>query len=98
MLFDEKINETYNLNISEASNFSVQDQKALRREFDELLTSISKPPDEDSGPTKEEVKRLKDAAFGPLTFWVIETRPIQVPVWKGDVRQVMSFYLILDLL
>lgn len=26
--------------------------------------------------SKEDVKRLKDAAFGPNTFWVTETQPI----------------------
>ena len=57
----------------------LQDQAALRKEFDQLLNTISKPPAElDLGMTKDEIKKLKDAAFGPLTFWVTETRPIQV--------------------
>ena len=58
---------------------TLQDQAALRKEFDQLLNTISKPPAElDLGMTKDEIKKLKDAAFGPLTFWVTETRPIQV--------------------
>ena len=27
--------------------------------------------------SKDDIKRLKEAAFGPLTFWITETKPIQ---------------------
>ena len=53
-----------------------QEQEALRKEFDELLNAIAKPADK--GLTKAEIKALKDAAFGPLTFWITEMRPIEV--------------------
>jgi hypothetical protein len=56
----------------------LQDEAALRREFDELLKTITTPPKESGGPSKEEMKKLKDTVFGPMTYWVTETRPIQV--------------------
>lgn len=53
---------------------SDQQQQALKREFESLLESLAKPQELLS---KDDIKALKDAAFGPLTFWVTETRPIQ---------------------
>ncbi|KAF5828946.1 membrane associated metalloprotease [Dunaliella salina] len=52
---------------------SEADQAQLKQEFDGLLQKISKPPE---AMSKEDIKRLKDAAFGPQTFWVTETQPI----------------------
>lgn len=57
-----------------ASSASEQEQEALKREFEALLEVITKPSDMID---KDDIKRLKDACFGPLTFWVTETRPIQ---------------------
>mmetsp|Transcript_30997 Transcript_30997/g.68746 ORF Transcript_30997/g.68746 Transcript_30997/m.68746 type:complete len:647 (+) Transcript_30997:142-2082(+) len=50
------------------------EQAALRQEFEALLQTISKSPDV---LDKDDIKRLKDAVFGPMTFWVTETKPIQ---------------------
>jgi len=53
---------------------SEQELAALKREFDGLMEVITKPPDAIS---KEDIAKLKEACFGPLTYWVTETRPIQ---------------------
>lgn len=45
----------------------------LRKDFDSLLTSIF---EETSGLSKDDLKKLKEAAFGPQTFWVTETLPL----------------------
>lgn len=42
-------------------------QQQLRQEFETLLTAMSKGNDM---LDKEDMKRLKEAAFGPQTFWV----------------------------
>ncbi|KAG1676333.1 hypothetical protein FOA52_001128 [Chlamydomonas sp. UWO 241] len=52
---------------------SEKEQAALKREFESLLEVITKPQE---AMTKEEVTMLKEACFGPLTYWVTETRPI----------------------
>ena len=44
-----------------------------QQEFEELLENISKPGEILS---REDIKRLKEAAFGPQTFWVTETVPV----------------------
>ncbi|KAG2436710.1 hypothetical protein HXX76_006235 [Chlamydomonas incerta] len=54
-------------------NVEVQQQQ-LRQEFETLLTAMSKGNDM---LDKEDMKRLKEAAFGPQTFWVTETIPLQ---------------------
>jgi len=50
-----------------------QEQAQLRAEFETLLTQISKSPD---ALDKDDIKKLRDAAFGPQTFWITETMPI----------------------
>lgn len=50
------------------------EQAALKKEFESLLEVVTKPKD---AMDKAEVAKLKEAVFGPLTFWVTETRPIQ---------------------
>jgi len=47
------------------------EQQQLRKDFEQLLQML-KP---DGGIEKEDIKLLKDKVFGPLTFWVTETRP-----------------------
>lgn len=49
-------------------------EEELRKEFNKLVQTLVTPEEVMS---KEDIKRLKDAAFGPLTYWVVETRPIQ---------------------
>lgn len=50
-------------------------QKELKQEFDQLLSIVLKP--ESGGLDKDELKKLKEAAFGPMTFWVTETRSLE---------------------
>lgn len=47
-----------------------QQQQQLRQEFETLLQAMSKGNDM---LDKDELKRLREAAFGPQTFWVTET-------------------------
>ncbi|KAG2497626.1 hypothetical protein HYH03_004366 [Edaphochlamys debaryana] len=49
-------------------------QQQLRQEFETLLQAMSKGNDM---LDKEDLKRLREAAFGPQTFWVTETIPLQ---------------------
>lgn len=57
-----------------ASSSSEKEQQALKQEFESLLVNLAKPQDILS---KDDIKVLKDTVFGPLTYWVTETRPIQ---------------------
>lgn len=59
--------------LANSQQASEAEQAQLKREFDGLLQKINKPPE---AMSKEDIKRLKDAAFGPQTFWVTETQPI----------------------
>lgn len=48
-------------------------QQQLRQEFETLLQAMSK----DQGVlSKDDIKKLKDACFGPMTFWVTEVSPL----------------------
>ncbi|KXZ53546.1 hypothetical protein GPECTOR_7g996 [Gonium pectorale] len=49
-------------------------QQQLRQEFETLLQAMSKGTD---FLDKEDLKRLREAAFGPQTFWVTETQTLQ---------------------
>ncbi|GFH25319.1 uncharacterized protein HaLaN_23259 [Haematococcus lacustris] len=55
------------------SSQSESEQQQLRKEFESLLQTLVKPAETLS---KEDIKRLKEAAFGPQTFWVTETQTI----------------------
>jgi len=55
------------------NNGSEADQAQLKQEFDGLLQKISKAPE---AMSKDDIKRLKEAAFGPNTFFITETQPI----------------------
>lgn len=48
------------------------ERQELRQEFESLLQNISAPTSMD----KEDIKKLKEAAFGPQTFFVTETQAI----------------------
>ena len=56
-----------------APNNTEAESTQLRQEFETLLKTLSKKPDI---LEKDDLKKLKEAAFGPLTFWVTETPPI----------------------
>ncbi|GFR40568.1 hypothetical protein Agub_g1037 [Astrephomene gubernaculifera] len=60
-------------NSNKPGNMEVQQQQ-LRQEFETLLQAMSKGNDI---LDKEDLKRLKEAAFGPQTFWVTETQTLQ---------------------
>lgn len=49
------------------------EQQQLRQEFESLLQTISNSP---ATLDKDDIKRLKEAAFGPQTFFITETQPI----------------------
>jgi len=49
---------------------SIVDEEQLRKDFENLITMI-RP---DGGVTREDLKLLKEQVFGPMTFWVTETR------------------------
>ena len=53
-----------------------KEQAALKKEFDDMLKKLSTEASETLN--KEQLKQLKEAAFGPLSFWITETKPIQV--------------------
>lgn len=54
-----------------------KEQAALKREFDAMLQQLNAEAAE-ATLTKDQIKQLKEAAFGPLSFWITETKPIQV--------------------
>jgi hypothetical protein len=54
-----------------------KEQAALKREFDAMLKQLNAEASE-ATLTKDQIKQLKEAAFGPLSFWITETKPIQV--------------------
>lgn len=56
------------------------EQAQLRQEFESLLSAISNAP---ATLDKEDVKRLKEAAFGPQTFFVTETQQLATPDRTG---------------
>ncbi|GLC65092.1 hypothetical protein PLESTF_000245700 [Pleodorina starrii] len=58
---------------SKPGNVEAQQQQ-LRQEFETLLQAMSKGNDV---LDKDDLKRLREAAFGPQTFWVTETLPLQ---------------------
>ncbi|GIM06679.1 hypothetical protein Vretimale_10954, partial [Volvox reticuliferus] len=58
---------------SKPGNVEAQQQE-LRQEFETLLQAMGKGTDM---LDKEDLKRLREAAFGPQTFWVTETLPLQ---------------------
>ena len=53
-----------------------KEQAALKKEFDLMLQQLNAEVSETL--TKDQMKQLKEAAFGPLSFWITETKPIQV--------------------
>ncbi len=55
------------------------EQAALRKEFESLLQNISTQTTMD----KEDIKKLKEAAFGPQTYFVTETVPLTQPNRTG---------------
>lgn len=60
-------------NSNKQSNVEAQQQQ-LRQEFETLLQAMSKSNELLS---KEDLKRLREAAFGPQTFWVTEVLTLQ---------------------
>ncbi len=64
---------------------SADNQAELRKDIDQMLQSLNQARSDSL--SKEDLKRLKDEAFGPLTFWVVETRAIQV---RGQQRSYLG--------
>lgn len=58
---------------SKPANVEAQQQQ-LRQEFETLLQAMAKSSDV---LDKDDLKRLREAAFGPQTFWVTETLVLQ---------------------
>ena len=52
------------------------EKAAVKREFDAMLQKLTAEASDTL--SKDQLKQLKEAAFGPLSFWITETKPIQV--------------------
>jgi hypothetical protein len=69
---------------SKPGNVEAQQQQ-LRKEFETLLSAMSKGNDM---LDKDELKRLKEAAFGPQTFWVRPQAQSRDRVWPALAARV----------
>lgn len=64
----EKARRLADAQFKKGSHLSEQEQAKLRVELEDMLTDVSAPEAVD----KEDMKKLKEAAFGPQTFWITE--------------------------
>eukprot|EP00798_Chlamydomonas_sp_ICE-L_P007411 gene7411-539_t len=66
---------------SDSDRMSDREREDLMNEFETLVNMVDRSNDEVMSPN--DVKRLKEAAFGPQSFWVTETKPLLDAERKG---------------